>query len=111
MTDQTLPAEVVVSGPVLAQVVEALGHLERFLTGSDTARMELVEYCYPRPGVTSTGLVDQLAWQHLYLRTRLAEEASTARHSEPAGASSWLTPRQSQIRGRACWPGCGSTAG
>ena len=85
MTDASVAAEVVVSGRVLAQLVEALGHLERFFNGSDTARAELVEYCYPRPGLTSAGLVDQLAWQHLYLRTRLAEEASTARHSEPTG--------------------------
>ncbi|HEY5847244.1 MAG TPA: hypothetical protein VIT42_10710 [Microlunatus sp.] len=86
MTDPSGAAdEVVVSGRVLAQLVEALGHLERFLTSSDTSRAELVEYCYPRPGLTSAGLVDQLAWQHLYLRTRLAEEASPARHSEPTG--------------------------
>lgn len=87
MTEGSVAEDVMVSGPVLAQVVEALGHVERFLRSSDTARAELVEYCYPRSGVTSGGLVEQLAWHCLYFRTRLAE---TAKPGDWAGASPWL---------------------
>lgn len=77
--------QVALSTRVLAQIVEAVGHCELFLRQSDTARAELVEYCLPRPGVTSTGLVEDLAWHHLYLRTRLAE--TRAAHTQETGTS------------------------
>ena len=77
MTD----TQVALSSRMLAQLVEVVGHCERFLRESDTARAELVEYCFPRPGVTSTGLIEDLSWHHLYMRTRLAE-ARAARHHE-----------------------------
>ena len=67
-----------VSGRVLAQVLEALGHCELFIRSNAVVQAELVEFCLPRPGVTCFGLVEDLAWYELYLRTRLAEERARA---------------------------------
>ncbi len=66
-------------GPVVAQLLDLLHHCHTFLATNPRAEIALVEYCQPHPEVTAYGIIDQLAWQTLLLRTHLTPTHLTQR--------------------------------
>ena len=73
----TTPGMVRLPAAAVARLAVLLEHCHTFLDANEAAQAELRAYCATQPyGVTTFGLIEQLAWEALLLRIYLREQTA-----------------------------------
>ena len=79
-TPTTQPSTITMSAGSIARLLEVLDYCDEFLrTAPPTVRVELAEFCLPRPGISSGCLIDAVGLHALLVDALITDQQQARR--------------------------------